>query len=57
MTNKQRDNLLLRIAAHQYRMGEVLYELATSLIPTHMEVVSQLGTQNYSLSRSIEESQ
>ena len=56
--NQKRDRLLLRMAAHQLRMGQVLAIMGgqgTAGGETLAECAAKLGEQNYFLSRAIEE--
>lgn len=58
MTDEQRDKLLLRIAAHQYRMGRVIWGLAMDSNNSNFtrEDMNKLGEQTGFLSQAIEES-
>ena len=61
MTDRQRDLLLRRLAAHQYRMGQAVLFILEQSAPLgfarcHEDPKQKLGEQNHWLSRAIEES-
>lgn len=58
LTDEQRDRLLLRMAAHQYRMGRIVWGLGmdSDNVNFSREDMNELGRQQQWLSQAIEES-